>query len=282
MPLDEQSQSLDHEISLIDIVLFLRRSWRTIALFGLGGLICAFIYLWVTPSQYEANTLIQMSKITSPQNPLGINAEEPAVLIARMGSATSFDAAVISACGLEQSPNAGNILIKSVKLTIPKGLASVVELKVTRGSEDLAKTCAQSIFDQISASQALLSNPTKKAIKARLAIVQDRLEQDKVLLAKLDVSKNAVSSTYFAVLSEKRALEDEQDTLAIALSDGGLIATQMQYPMEVGAKPVYPKKSLSLLAGVIGGVFFGLLIVLGRQLFGQLGLELARKQSDHA
>jgi uncharacterized protein involved in exopolysaccharide biosynthesis len=52
--------------------------------------------------------------------------------------------------------------------------------------------------------------------------------------------------------------------------------------MEVGAKPVYPKKSLSLLAGVIGGVFFGLLIVLGRQLFGQLGLELARKQSDHA
>ena len=275
-------QNSEIEVSILDIILFIKTFWKTIFLFGLIGILCACIFLWATPSRYEAVTLIQMAKISTPQNPLGINVEEPANLISRMSSSTSLDSAVIAACGLSQLPGAGADLSKAIKLSIPKGLTSVVELKVTRSSGEGAKECAQSIFNQISTSQATMLELKKDSVKARLLILEERLRQDRQLLAKLDNSKSdAVSISYFAILSEKRALEDERDSLILTLSGQGLLGAEMQYPIAVTTKPVYPKKMPSLIMGLMGGMFLGLFIVLSRKIISRLSSELADNRGGH-
>ena len=122
----------DSEISLIDILRFLKGAHRTILIFGAFGIAAAIAYLAITPKQYEATAQIVMAKIGAANNnnsPLGINIEEPALLIARLAMPTSFTAQEITACGFEGRPEAGAALAKAIKLAPLKGIANVVELK---------------------------------------------------------------------------------------------------------------------------------------------------------
>lgn len=124
----------DDEISLIDILRFLKSAYRTILVFGVAGSVIAVAYLAVTPKQYEAVAQIAMAQIGTANsnnnlNPLGINIEEPSLLIARLSSPTSFTTQVLSSCSMEDAANPGASLAKAIKLAPPKGVANVVELK---------------------------------------------------------------------------------------------------------------------------------------------------------
>lgn len=272
----------DEEISLIDILLFLKKSWKTILGMGALGVMTAILFLMLVPNQYEAVVNITMGKIA----PGGANIEEPQALINRLSVPTSMDAMVLGACDLSESnrlaTQLSTQLSKAIKFNIPKGVANVVELKVLRASQDLAKTCATSVFELISKSQAQMIGPINQASKdknaARLAKVNERLAQDKMLLARADQPKGGLSATYFALLSEIRNLEDEREKLQ-ELADGANIqGAQLQSPVYVADSPIFPKKALSMVAGLFGGLFLGLLIALGRQVLASLWLQLQEKK----
>jgi uncharacterized protein involved in exopolysaccharide biosynthesis len=268
----------DQEISLLDILRFIKGAWKMIAIMGALGLAGAGAYLLITPNQYEAQANIAMARVPADKNPLGVNIEEPQALINRMSVPSSFDSSVIDACNLQASSNLAAQLSKVIKLTIPKGVANVVELKVTRPSPELAQACADAVYQAIAKAQAQMIDPIAQATKvsngARLAKVEERLAQDKTLLAKAEQPKGAVSPAYFAILSEIRNLEDEREKLATTVSASGVQATNLQSPIYVGNQPVYPKKSLSLIAGLIGSMFLGVFIALARQVIAKLKLEM--------
>jgi len=261
------------EISLLDILIFLKGTWKTIAITGILGFILSGIYLIITPNQYEAIANIAMGRIASS----GANIEEPSALMNRMSLPSSFDAAVITSCGLQESTNLAAQLSKAIKLSIPKGVANVIELKVTRGTPELAQACAASVFDVIAKSQAQMIGPLVQAAKAsnsaRLTKVDERLTQDKVLLAKAEQPRGVLSPTYFSILTEIRTLEDEREKLSASIDTIGVQTANLQSPIYVADKPVYPKKLISLLAGLMGGLFLGLLIALGRQMMAKLKSE---------
>jgi len=194
-----------------------------------------------------------------------------------MSLPSSFDAAVITSCGLQDSGNLAAQLSKAIKLSIPKGVANVVELKVTRPSPELAQACAASVFDVIAKSQAQMIGPLAEANKTRnsdrLVKVQDRLAQDKALLSKAEQPRGVLSPTYFSILTEIRTLEDERDKLSASIDVMGVQTANLQSPIYVADKPVYPKKLISLLAGLMGGLFLGLLVALGRQMMAKLKSE---------
>jgi uncharacterized protein involved in exopolysaccharide biosynthesis len=268
----------DQEISFLDILRFIKGAWKMIAIMGALGLAGAGAYLLITPNQYEAQANIAMARVSADKNPLGVNIEEPQALINRMSVPSSFDLSVIDACNLQASSNLAAQLSKVIKLTIPKGVANVVELKVTRPSPELAQACADAVYQAIAKAQAQMIDPIAQATKvsngARLAKVEERLAQDKTLLAKAEQPKGAVSPAYFAILSEIRNLEDEREKLTTTVSTSGVQATNLQSPIYVGNQSVYPKKSLSLVAGLIGGLFLGVFIALARQMIAKLKLEM--------
>lgn len=267
----------DEEISLIDLLLFLKKFWKKILGMGVVGVIVAITFLLLIPNQYEAVANITMGKIA----PGGANIEEPQALINRMGMPTSFDAVTLAACDLSETNKLATQLSKAIKLSIPKGVTNVVELKVLRASPDLAKSCAASVFELISKSQAqmvqAIAQGSTHKNTTRLAKVNERLTQDKALLVRADQPKGGVSATYFALLSEIRNLEDEREKLQ-GLADGVNIQdAQLQSSVYIADAPVYPKKAMSMAIGLFGGLFLGLAIVLGRQMLASLSLQMQQK-----
>ena len=269
----------DEEISLLDILCFIKSAWKTIAIAGLCGLVISILYLLMTPNQYEVLAQMQMARVPQDKSPLGVNVEEPVALIARMSLPTSFNEAVIAACGLQEASNQAAQFSKVIKFGIPKGVASVVELKVTRPTPEVAKTCAASIIDVITQSQAAMIAPMAQASKQRnqerLVKVDERLTQDKALLAKAEQPKGPISPTYFAILSEIRALEDERASLSKVVANESLQNAALLSPIYGSDNPVSPKKLVALAAGVLGGLFLGLLVALARKMIVNARAQLA-------
>ncbi|MBU3563616.1 Wzz/FepE/Etk N-terminal domain-containing protein [Polynucleobacter sp. Tro8-14-1] len=258
------------EISLIDILIFLKGAWKTIAITGVLGLFTSVAYLLIATNQYEALANIYMMRVS----PAGANIEEPAALIARMNLPAGVDDSVMVACGLQDAPNMQAQFTKAIKLSIPKGVANVVELKVMRPSPELANACAMSVIKFITNSQTLLNSPNLEASKARLTKVDERMAEDKVLLSKIDPTRGPASPSYFAILQEIRNLEEERDKTLKILEATDVQATNLNLPINVGNMPVYPKKVLSLATGLLCGLFLGCLIALLRQMIAKFKSEV--------
>ena len=124
------NSNIEDEISLKDIVDFLVESWKAIILTGLLGLVGSIVYLWVTPSQYQAIAQIQMAQISvnsnsnsnSNTNPLGINIEDPSMLMARLKLPTSYSDHEIKVCGFESSAAPSEALVAAAKFSAVKGV----------------------------------------------------------------------------------------------------------------------------------------------------------------
>ena len=206
------------EISLLDILRFLKGSYKTILIFGVLGVIIATAYLAITPKQYEARVQIAMAQIGATNNhinALGVNIEEPALLILRLSSPTSFTPETLVACGLQDQANAALALNKSIKLTIPKGMVNVVELNTFGGSQQVAQECALAVFDLIKTTQAQLVAPYIEKAKIKLAEDEDRLQKAMDLVTRSDKSGAAMSASYLSTRDEIRYLLDEITALKI-------------------------------------------------------------------
>ena len=257
------------EISLIDILRFLKGSYKTILIFGVLGVVIATAYLAITPKQYEASVQIAMAQTSSANNnisPLGINIEEPALLIARLSSPTSYTPKAIAACDLQDQINAALALSKAIKVTIPKGVANLVDLKTFGESPQVAQDCAQGVFDLIKTTQAQIMAPYIEEAKVKLADDQERLQKAKEVVARSDKSGAAIGASYLSTRDEIRYLLDEITALKNIVTSNQNRATRMVAPIFASDAPIAPKKRMVLAAGVLGGLFLGVLIALARQI----------------
>ncbi|MBT8588796.1 hypothetical protein G6692_07905 [Polynucleobacter paneuropaeus] len=275
-----QTLDIAHEISLLDILRFLKSAYKTILVFGALGLAIAIAYLVITPNRFEAVAQIQMAQtsganninnnINNNLNSLGINVEEPALLIARLSSPSSFSAGVIAACGQQAQSNPALATAQTIKLAPIKGISNVVELKTVGPTSEAASICAQAIFELIKTSQAQIQAPYLEEAQTRLTEDGIRLDQAKALVAKTDKSGAAMSAVYLSACDEIKYLLNEITTLQNVVSGGQYRATRLVSPIYASDNPVAPKKRIALLVGLSGGLLMGLLIALGRQIWAKL------------
>jgi F0F1-type ATP synthase assembly protein I len=263
----------DNELSLTDMLHFVAESWKAIMLFMLIGLGAAFVFINIVPKQYEAIAQIKMAQIASPNNnnnnnninPLGINIEEPAALIARMSFPTTYSPEVLQECGLANTKDGNALLANKVKLSIPKGVGGTVDLKVRDTTPDLAMTCVTALFQLIKSSQDYLIAPYIEEAKNKLTIERERLAQATQVIARADKSGAAVSAAYLSTRDEIRYLLDQITGLQNIIVQNESRATQLTTPIYVNDKPVFPLKRNSLLNGVLVGAFLGFLFALTRK-----------------
>ncbi|QWC97171.1 hypothetical protein G6729_01630 [Polynucleobacter paneuropaeus] len=265
--------SEQEEISLLDILRFLKSAYKVILVFGALGITLSIAYLAITPKQYEATAQIAMAQIGTANtniNLLGTNIEEPALLVSRMSLPTSYTPQTIAACGLDDSSNAGAILSKSIKLVPAKGVANVVELKTFGPSQEVALSCANAIFELIKATQFLILMPYIDEAKMKLVDDEGRLAKAKDLVAKADKSGSVMSAAYLLTRDEIRYLLDEVTALKNVITSNQNRATHLIAPIYASDLPISPKKSIALAGGLFGGLFLGLLIALARQMIAKM------------
>lgn len=263
------------EISIIDILHFLKKAWKTIAIATLAGLTLSITHLAITPKQYEAVTQFTMAQIKAANNitnPFGVNIEEPVSLINRMSSPTSFTPEVIAACGLQEQANAALALSKSIKLTIPKGdVKNLVELKTFGPSPQAAQECNLAIFELIKTTQSLITAPYIADAKVMMDDDIERLAKAKDLVARADKSGSAMGAAYLSTRDEIRYLLDEITALKNVVISNQNLTTRLVFPVYV--MPITPSKRNVLAAGLFGGLFLGLLISMGRTIITKLKNE---------
>jgi LPS O-antigen subunit length determinant protein (WzzB/FepE family) len=264
-PIDED------ELSLTDIVNFILEDWRIIVGFTLLGLGAAVAFINLAPKQYEAIAQIKMAQIASPNNnnnninPLGVNIEEPAALIARMALPTTYSSEITEACGLSGKEDSSQLLTKKIKLSIPRQISNTIDLKLRDASPELAKNCSTSVFNLIKSSQEKLIAPYIEDAKSKLAIEQERLARATQLITRADKSGAAFSAAYLATRDEIRYLLDQITGLQNIITQNESRATRLTAPIYIKDQPVFPPQRNSLLIGILGGGFLGLLFALIRK-----------------
>ena len=263
----------DQEISIIDILRFLKSAWKTIAIAGLAGIVLSIVYLAITPKQYEATAQIVMAQLGTTNNnpnPLGVNIEEPALLVSRMSLPTSFTPQTMAACGLADISNSGATLAKGIKLALAKGVANVVELKTFGPSQEAALSCANAIFELIKTTQSQILMPYIEESKIKLADDEARLAKAKDLVARADKSGSVMSAAYLSTRDEIRYLLDEITALKNVVASNQNRMTRLVAPIYASDLPISPKKRMALAGGLFGGLFLGLLIALARQMIARV------------
>lgn len=270
--MSEQSfnQSLEDEISLKDIIDFLVESWKVIIGVGLLGLLVSVGFLAVMPNQYEATAQIQMAQISSNNNntnPLGINVEEPNLLMARLKLPTTYSAVEIKACGLEKEKMPAESLVSMSKFSAVKGVGSIIELKIRMESKDQAVICAQTLFENIRESQSQIIKPYIDEAKVLLTKYQARLKEAQELVTRADKSGAALSAAYLANRDEIKFLTDESIRLNTFVTAGDARQTKLVSPIYASEAPVFPKKKISLIVGLLAGLILGLMLVMMRKVW---------------
>ncbi len=263
------NSNFEDEISLKDIVDFLVESWKAIILTGLLGLLGSIAYLWVTPNQYQATAQIQMAQISANSNnntnPLGVNIEDPILLMARLKLPTTYSAQEIKVCGFESSATPSETLVASAKFSAVKGVGSMIELKINRDNKETAIACAKSLFENIKASQNAIIKPYIEEAKTLLVKYQDRLTNSQSLVSRADKSGAALSAAYLANRDEVKFLTEEILRLNTFITSADSRQAKLVSPIYASDVPVAPKKIIALIAGLFAGLFLGLLLMLGKR-----------------
>ncbi len=262
------NSNIEDEISLTDIVDFLIESWKTIFATGIVGILGAVGYIFVTPNQYEATAQIQMAQIRANNNtnPLGVNVEDPNLLIARMKLPSSYDQTAIAACGYESKQNPFEALAKMAKFSLSKG-TQMVELKVLGLSREQAIQCAVSILVIVKDTQKSITDPIVDEAKSKLAKYSQRLQEAQSFIAKTDKSGLSISAAYLSTRDEVKYLTDEMIGLNDLISSANALQTKLVSPIYSPENKVSPKRSIALVAGLFAGLFLGLLLMLGKRAY---------------
>lgn len=270
---ENQTNIIPQEISLLDVLRFIKNAWKTIAIAALAGIVLSIAYLAVTPRQYEASAQIFMAQVpaaNSAINPLGVSVEDPALLITRMSQPTSISSQAIAACGLKNGNDAAMSLIKNMKITPIKGIPNVVDLRVIGSSKEVGLGCANAIFELIKATQAEILAPYVDEAKTRLVDAEVRLDKARELVARSDKSGTAMSAAYLSTRDEIRYLLDEIKGLKDMVANNQARMTHLITPIYASDLPIFPKSRMVMASGFFGGLFLGLVIALVRQMIARL------------
>lgn len=267
MLMSEQSfdSIAEDEISLKSTVNFLAESWKVIIFMGFLGLVGSIAYLWVTPSQYQATAQILMAQVGTSNttiNPKGVDIEDPNLLMVRLRLPSAYSSQEIEACGFESPLASSEVLLNHVKFSTVKAVPSMIEIKVNRDSKEIAIACAQSVFENIKVSQFEIIKPYIEEAKNLLVKYQERLIYSQSLVARADKSGVALSAAYLANRDELKFLNEEIIRLNTFITTADARQTKLVSPIHVSGTPVFPKKTISLISGLMVGIVLGLIFAL--------------------
>ncbi len=262
----------DDEISLWDIVNFLKEGWRWLAGGLVLGLLGAVGFVIVSPSQYEATAVIQpatvgMPTTTTTTTTKGAEVEPVAQTLERLKLATFYSGALVQAC---QAPSA-LALTGSVKASQVKG-NSLIQVSYRAPSTAVAEACVNAVVAHLTQSQAAVAEPLLKTLEEQLALTKKQLTEAQSFQGQLE--KRAVSSKDGASLLMLSALSKREEMVRlekllveqkVQLSAPLTQPMQLLGPIYAPERAVAPKKLPMLAGGLFGGLVFGGLVFFVRR-----------------
>jgi hypothetical protein len=270
-----QPQQIDDEISLIEIMLFLKASGRNVLISTIVCVLVGFAYYSSVPKMYEATATIQVAFVA------GEAVEAPAVLIEKIKLPLFFSPTALQACGSDVDFNLQNQFADKIKPAANK-FAPLISLSAQARRSQEARACLDAVISEIKKYQSDLANPVIEQKKARLNQLRVQLKLAEDLAKSFTTNKgnsNVTDASFFAlniaaISANFTAISETSDLIRkINTLENELIPPQTQ-PLILAA-PIYtPEFSnnkrpfFTLGISLTLGVILGLLITgLQRVLF---------------
>jgi len=245
------------QINLKDIVDFFKSNGKLIAIMAAVGLVLSVVYLQLAPRKYEARLFLEMAQLSQG------NIEAPTALVERLRYPVAYGEAAMKACGIADTREVDQYLDGMLMISASKAISNALEIKVRALTPALAKQCADSLVQMLEKQQYDLIEERLWGRNEQLASYKQALENEMRQLEKIR-RPEAGSVGYLARLDRLSLLRTRID----ALEEEAMLAhkhpTKLTMPISVGDKPVSPKVKLALLAGLLIGIFLGVVLALAR------------------
>lgn len=268
MPLNAPQE--DDELSLWDVLNFLKEGWRWLAGGLVLGLIGAVGFVLISPAQFEATAVIQPATVGMPTTTTttkGSEVEPVAQTLERLKLATFYSEASVQAC---QAPSA-LALTGGVKASQLKG-NSLIQVSYRAPSIAVAEACVNAVVGQLTQSQSSIAEPLLKTLEEQLLLTRKQLTEAEGFQAQLE--KRATSSADGASLLMLNTLSKREEIVRLqkALVEQKVqLSAPLTQPMQL-LEPIYaperavaPKKLPLLAGGLFGGLVLGGLLFFVRR-----------------
>lgn len=279
--------------------------WRLVAKGGLIGLLAGAAFLLVAPTQYEATALIQPASVgISSTNTVstggvtnatirGFEVESPQQAMERLKLSSFYTDDLVTLCQtktswLSFSSDLRQKLSDDIKVKLVKG-NTLVEVAYRAKSQAIAESCVKGVVAQMTTTQEKLAKPLIDALKEQIQLTKTQLEDSerfqKLLESRamnMDPSEAKFSQTMLmlnAALSKREEINKLRKVyteLSLQLAEPLTQGTTLLEPVTSSEDPVFPQKGLTLFAGLVLGLFSGVMVLFLRLSWNQYSAQ-ARK-----
>jgi len=271
-----REDQFDDELSLLDLVAFIRRNVRILLGGALIGGVLGLTIAFTLPAEWEASAVIRIGQFGNSGNPgnPGNPIEPPLQAVDRIKN-KSFQDDVLKQFEISTDQNDAKVRIfrDSLKGRLEK--SELISLTLRGWSADEASQHMSAVINELKNIHTRMSAPTISRWHQELESIELELKQasnEAERLAKsLGVRSNFLNERNFsqAVLAsniliaregELRSFRDRKRMLEEQLSPERTFATDVLGRVEVSTEPVFPKKSLFAEAGLFVGLLLGALL----------------------
>lgn len=261
----------DDELSLRDVLDFLKQAWRWLAAGATAGLIGAVGLVLITPSQYEVTAVIQPATVglpttTTTTTTKGADVEPVVQTLERLKIATFYTSEMVQVCQVASA----HALASGLKPSLVKG-NSLIQLNYRATSKAEAEACVNAVVARLAKSQSMIVAPIIKTLEEQLAQSRLRLREAKEFQAQLEkraASADTSSLLMLSALAKREEIEHLQKQileLEVQLSAPLTQPLQLLEPIYASEWPVATKRLSTLAGGVFGGLVLGGLAFFARR-----------------
>lgn len=253
----------DGEMSLIDVLLFIKSSlsniWRSVAFTLLIGV----AYYFHNADIYEATANIQMALVS------GNAVESPTILLEKVKLPLYFSQATWNSCGANDETTPSNRIADKIKFTLNK-TAPFINLTVRANSTQEAINCLNAAITEIRQKQAEIAIPILEQKKIQLKQLNEKLkfaEETSKIFSPIKFSESFPDSQFASralvlstTIANSREIKDLRGAiydLQVSLLEPQTKPTYLTVPIYAPEVAVNKRPVLTLILFFALGIFVG-------------------------
>lgn len=271
----------DDALNLWELLEAVKSGWHWLAGGAALGLVAAVGYVLVVPAQYEATAVLQPATIGSV-SPAGVNmkgaeVESAAQTLERLKLPTFYTDDLLKVCGVKATVNPRQALATDIKPVLVKG-NSLIQISYRADSPAIAESCVGAVAAQLTKVQSILAEPIIKTLEEQRKLTKQQLDEAERFQSQiekramtLDPSDAKFSQAMLmlnAALSKREEISKLRKVYvdqSVALLEPLTQPAKLFEPIYASDRAVFPKKTLTALGGLIGGLVLGGLVLFVRR-----------------
>lgn len=263
------------ELSYIDLLAFISRNFRVFLGCALIGVVVGLVLAYALPAQWEASASIKIGQLGNSGSSGSLI--EPALQVVDRIKNISFQKSVLNRLGTINGENSTNVKTFNSSLKVKLEKSELISISLDSYSPEDAKAYLEAVIEELKnihtrMSESAINRWNQELVSTEEAIKKDIDESNSLnkSLKELNASEKKfpemlLKSNILLLheLARERELQfylERKFLLQEQLSSERTFATEVLGQVEVSGVPVFPKKPLFALAGIILGLILGVLL----------------------